>query len=230
METNLNDGKCHGVDEIKNNGLEQSAKQFSEGNKLLEEILLNLWSLGIETLACCKGEHVKGHEIDSALFFRFPYIAIKVTEQTKEKVMLLIKILANEKGNSKPNITYKNTVFRNEQSSTLLIDRMFLSNANVNKMFKVVLSATEKMKTIKKVQLNEDVNLTTKLINYICTKELYRGQAVRSIHLKIAHNNSCSATFKDLQNKIKKKNINKQTIGKIKNFCDECLLDSDLGL
>ena len=62
MSINLNDGKCHTLEEINNYDKKLIADQFSEGNKTLKELLLKLWNLEIETFACCKGTYEKDHK------------------------------------------------------------------------------------------------------------------------------------------------------------------------
>ena len=51
--------------------LEKIAKEFSEGNEILQQTLLNLWQKGIKTRGCCNGHN------DS---IRKPYISLEVSE------------------------------------------------------------------------------------------------------------------------------------------------------
>lgn len=41
----------------------EDAKQFSEGNKILEEILLQCWEKGIQTKFCCAGHYFKDFKV-----------------------------------------------------------------------------------------------------------------------------------------------------------------------
>jgi len=225
MLKNLNDGQCHSYNEIKEAGLENAAKQFAEGNNVLEKVLLNLWDMGIETTACCKGEHTKDHNADYDMFFKFPYISFNITEDNKEKLIKLIHYISNEKGNSKPNIVYKNYIFNNEYFSVLVLERTFLSNANANKMFDQLLSAIQKMQEDVKIKKDEDVLCATQIIEDISSKELFIAYGVKAVEVKINHNQDCGITFKNLNDKIKKQKINKANFNRISKFCNQFLLD-----
>lgn len=216
---NLNDGQGHGIDEILKVGEEEAAKQFSEGNKYLQQILLELWKLGIETSACCKGEQTQDHTMDNNLIFKIPYIAIRVTEKSKQQILQLIHYIVNEKGSSRPNITYKNYIFNNENYNVLVLERTFLSNANVNNMFKQLLSAIKKMQNQEKIEEQEDVKLSINLIEYLSDKTLDYG--TKSMHVSISHNNQCNIAIKNIKGQTKKQHISAKTIKRIKDFCKQ---------
>ena len=228
MEVKLNDGQGHGFEEIKAIGFEQAAEQFAEGNKTLKQILLNLWEMGIETAASCKGEHTEDHKMENDLFFKFPYISFAVNEKSKDKLIELVKYIATEKGTSKPDIEYKNYIFNNENYRTLVLNRTFLTNANANKMFEIILKAIEKMQQKQPIKQSEDLKLTTELIENIATTEIFRGQPVCSINVKISHNNECLLVAKDVCDKRVKRKINDKTIDKITKFCDGCLFERSI--
>ena len=59
------------------------AKQYSEGLEELEQLLNNLWNLGIDTLGCCRGHNDK-----------LPYIGIVVNDYSINIINhLMIKFL-----------------------------------------------------------------------------------------------------------------------------------------
>jgi len=62
---NYNDGNVHTeIFEQSTERQQEIAKDFSEGNKLLEKTLLELWKKNIKTIACCNG-----HEEKEARFY-----------------------------------------------------------------------------------------------------------------------------------------------------------------
>lgn len=62
------------IDEIKNN-IDYYAKEFSEGNPNLENLLKEMWNRNFETVGCCTG-----HDNDKSAK---PYIAFKVNDKNK---------------------------------------------------------------------------------------------------------------------------------------------------
>lgn len=71
-----NDGHTH--DEFysqSQQNLEKIAEEFSEGNNILKETLLALWSKGIKTNACCNGHSEPGRHPS-------PYISIKIDSES----------------------------------------------------------------------------------------------------------------------------------------------------
>lgn len=72
-----NDGKVVDKEfsELSEEQKAEQAKEFSEGNKDLEDILLFLWSKGIKTIACCKGHENHGRPY---VFFHINKIDDKV--------------------------------------------------------------------------------------------------------------------------------------------------------
>jgi len=96
---NYNDGKVHTdfFDKPKEE-LDLIAKEFSEGNENLEELLKTLWSKKIKTSACCIG-----HKKSKSLFLNentgeiiekdnnlVSYISIVIDDESKNKIMPLI--------------------------------------------------------------------------------------------------------------------------------------------
>lgn len=70
---------------------ERFAKEFSEGNPMLEQILLFCFNNGIETFGCCAG-HLKSNGTTSMS----PYIAMKKDETSEAFISNLISKLKDE--------------------------------------------------------------------------------------------------------------------------------------
>lgn len=83
-EGSLNTGKV--VEEIPEELYEKAAKDFSEGNPELEQLLLYCFRNGIQTFACCAGH---GDE------YYPPYIAFRINDKTYKIILRLIKELSN---------------------------------------------------------------------------------------------------------------------------------------
>lgn len=63
-----------------------AAKEFAEGDKELEQLLLYCFSNGIMTVACCKGHKENG---------TLPYIAFVYNEKNKKIIYYLMSLLNN---------------------------------------------------------------------------------------------------------------------------------------
>ncbi len=83
---NLNNGSVVDFSQIKD--YQQAAKDFAEGNRELEQLLLNCFSRGIKTTACCGGHEDKK---------RKPYISFLYSPENEQLIYaLLAKLKDNE--------------------------------------------------------------------------------------------------------------------------------------
>lgn len=64
--------------------IEEFAKEFSEGNAILEKLLLSMWDNGIKTIACCAGH--EDRESD-------PYIAFEVNGCSNPLIHTILSFL-----------------------------------------------------------------------------------------------------------------------------------------
>lgn len=152
----LNDGRVHGMDEVSQTGLEQAAKEFSEGSEDLEKILLNLWGMGIDTFACCKGSKDATHNIPG---IKQTYVSVLITPENVDKVKTLMRhIRAQDKKRNNPNMCIIKDTFglNNSERTSLLIDRVCFTNKCCKDVLKNILSATEDMKLGKELNENYD--------------------------------------------------------------------------
>lgn len=79
-----NNGSTINFDKIENYYI--AAKEFSEGNKDLEKLLLYCFGNGIKTVACCAGHKEKS---------QLPYIALSYNENNKELIYHLMTLFNN---------------------------------------------------------------------------------------------------------------------------------------
>lgn len=79
---NLNNGRVVDFNQI--DDYQKAAKDFSEGNKELENLLLNCFSKGIKTVACCGG-----HENEN----RKPYISFSYSYENEQYIYAIISKL-----------------------------------------------------------------------------------------------------------------------------------------
>lgn len=93
---NLNNGTPVEFDEIKD--FSKAASDFAENNKSLENLLLNCFSKGIKTLACCGGHKENDDEK--------PYIAFIYSEENEQYIYAIMSKLKES-----------NLIFRYSKSS-----------------------------------------------------------------------------------------------------------------
>lgn len=221
MNINLNDGKCHPLEEINNYDKKIIAKQFSEGNRALEELLLKLWHIGIETIACCKGTYEKDHKPDELVpVFKIPYLAINLTPETREKVLTFVEYLLNENGLKKPDIIFKNTLTQLGHSNIIVLERIFLNNSSCDKMFESILSACDKMLLNKHLNKNEKSTFSNELIDNLSSREIINPY-IKEISVKISQNGKTQFKIKNKLNKSIKASINSKSIKKIDRIIEE---------
>ena len=79
---NLNTGSVVDFHQLKD--YEKAARDFSEGNKELEKLLLNCFHRGIQTTACCGG-----HENEN----RKPYISFSYSPENEQVIYALLSNL-----------------------------------------------------------------------------------------------------------------------------------------
>jgi len=192
MPETLNDGRIHSFDEIKNYGMEHALDEFSEGHPLLRKCLVNLWTLGIETTACCKGTNEKDHK--SEALFRIPYIAINVTQENKDKIFTLINYLMGEKSISKPHILLKNynKILLSSHDRVLVLEQFFLSNGKVNEFFQTIANATEKMKMHQEIKSSPLLKMILDSLAVLSEREIPVWSQIYAMQIVIKNN---SATF-----------------------------------
>ena len=224
MTQNLNDGKCYSSKDIENRGLDAAATDFSEGSSELKHCLLNLWKLGIETTACCKGTNEKDHKEES--FLKFPYIAIKIPTENKEKIFQLVKYLLAEKSLSRPNLIFKNynqRAFSSDLSKTkvLVLERILFTNKGALEMFETIKRATDKMLSNEKVDSSRLEELLPTL-NLLLDGKLPLLSPYHCFKVSIKKHSSSFgfSTFSDI-NKFKYYSISKSSIGDINNIIKE---------
>ena len=138
-------GKPVDFKEVEAFGLEESAKLFSEGNKDLEELLLTLWDMGIQTNTCCKGTSEKDHKPGELL--KFPYIALRVTEESLNKILPLTEIILHDKSLNRCNVEF--TLSRepktNKRVCVLTFTFNCLTNSQCEQFFKRLLKIAKKL-------------------------------------------------------------------------------------
>ena len=170
--------------ENKQNILNDYAKEFAEGSETLEQILLNLWGMGIKTFACCKGFKNKDHERD---FIR-PYIAIIITPESIEKVQTLMKYLELQKRSNRPNMAIiKDGPIINGRTA-LCIERFCMTNSRCQKVLDAILDATESMKKQAPLPPKSNVDITFQLMQDFVDRDLVfydiRQAIINCSHLK----------------------------------------------
>lgn len=88
----LNTGNV--VENVSEELWQQAAKDFSEGNKDLECLLLYCFQNGLETKACCAGHEEQFDELGNGT----PYIVFEYNENSSKAIISIIKKLMNKKG------------------------------------------------------------------------------------------------------------------------------------
>lgn len=140
-------GKPVDFKEVEAFGLEESAKLFSEGNKDLEELLLTLWDMGIQTNTCCKGASEKDHRPGELL--KFPYIALRVTEKSLNTILPLTEIILHDKSLNRCNVEF--SLSRevgskdNKRVCVLTYTLPCLTNSQCEQFFKRLLKIAKKV-------------------------------------------------------------------------------------
>ena len=220
MEKTLNDGKCHTIDEIKNSGMAKSAKEFSEGDKNLESILLNLWEMGIETVACCIGRNEENHPEDDSIF-KIPYLTIKIDEQNYSKVITLIKHIMQNNDFCKPNIYFRRYDYdfttNSNHSSSITLERIFLTKQSAKKMFSCILKCVEDLKNNKPLK-EETSSASLEMIEEL-SQSMIINPFVQKCEIKINHNNQSTFSFGSTQKKKFSCKLNEKTLNSVKYHC-----------
>lgn len=88
-----NTGVVLDVNEIDN--FNAAAKDFAEGNKALENLLLTSHKYNVDTLACCGG-HIGYTKLDPNTKYNQPYIAFKMTEQFEKCLPTIMEAMGND--------------------------------------------------------------------------------------------------------------------------------------
>ena len=165
-----------------------NAKQFSEGSKALEQVLLNLWGMGIETFACCKGTNGDNHEEYDIM--KTPYLSILITKESAEKVKSLMRYLCNDSTYSRPNMHIFKDDANIENRVSLLLDRICLSNSGCENMFNHILRATESMKSEKQINKeNPDLELVFEMIDEFLNRKFNSFALFSQAEVRYSHNN-----------------------------------------
>ena len=195
MANGLNDGDIHSFDEVRKNGLEKSATEFSEGSDILKQVLLDLWDIGLETKACCKGTIEKDHK--SEIHLRFPYISIELNENNVQKNVDLISCVLSEYSKIKPTILltmYKDTRF----GKSLIMDRFCFTNKGTRKMFETIHSAINKLKNNNLIPDSNLIKNVRTVFNQI-SKSIYLDALKLEIKIK---NNKAILSIEDYDNQF----------------------------
>ena len=193
----LNDGSTHTTDEIKEIGLQEAAKQFSEGDNTLEKLLLMLWDMGISTQACCRGSSSPDHP---AGIIKSPYIAINITPETKDLVFNIVRYVNAKKVSNAPEITYTNgKISKRIQGkpdaylNIIRFGRDFLRNKNAHQMFEVIIEAILDMKAEKELtptKADKTIALMEKLSNKTYSSNIYGVT-----YLEVAYNKTSRCNY-----------------------------------
>ena len=220
MNKSLNDGNIHSFDEVKKHGLEKSATEFSEGSDVLKKVLLDLWDMGLETKACCKGTIEKDHKSD--IHLRFPYIYLVVNGDNSQKIVDLISYILAEDSKTCPTISfvmYNNVAF----GKSLVLDRFFFTNNGTKKMFETISSATTKLKKNDLVVDSELIKNVRPIFNKIANSTSL--DAIR-LEFKI-RNNRAQLFIEDYDNKLYGYNVTGKNVERINDALDEFLCVSE---
>ena len=225
MEKNLNDGKNHSLDEIKEISFEQAAKQFSEGDETLAQILLSLWELNIETVACCIGRFEEYHQQEDDKIIKSPYVTLKIDENNVDKVMTLIKHVVNNKDACKPNIRFDRFDFdwenQSHHISSVTFERSFLTKQSAKSMFNTLLGCINDLKNNKELKKDKPSE-TLGLIEAISQSKI-NNPFIEKCEIKINHSNQSQFYLGPVNPSRNRKSfkcrINANTIDEIKRHC-----------
>ena len=162
--------------------LKEYAKEFAEGSDTLEQILLNLWQLGIQTFACCKGFKNKEHNTD---YIR-PYIAILITPETIGNVQTFMRYLETLKITCRPNMVIIKDGPLIKDRTALCVDRHCLTNSRCQKVLDGILMATESMKKQEKLPSKSKLDSTFELMQSFIDRDLVFFE-VRQAKINCSH-------------------------------------------
>lgn len=220
MNNSLNDGNIHSFDEVKEHGLEKSAAEFSEGSDVLKKVLLDLWDMGLETKACCKGTIEKDHKSD--IHLRFPYIYLVVNNDNSQKIVDLIGYILAENSKTSPTISlvmYNDITF----GKSLVLDRFFFTNNGTKKMFETISSATSKLKKNESLIDSELIKNVRPIFNKISN-----SASLDAIRLEFRiKNNRAQLFIEDYDNRLYGFNVTKKNMERINDALDEFLCNSE---
>lgn len=164
------------------------AKDFSEGSEELENILINLWDMGIETFACCKGLNEGEHQNG---LIKIPYVSILITPENVKKVKTLMTYLSAGEKSSRPNMYVIKDDYNIGDRVSLLLDRICLTNQGCEQVLKNILSATESMKAKEKIdEKSADLSLVFDMMDEFLNRELYGYALFNQAKVKCLHNSS----------------------------------------
>lgn len=137
-------------EDVKEYGFEKSARLFSEGNKDLEELLLTLWSMGIQTNACCKGTEEPDHKQPLP---KIPYISLHVTIESLNLILALAENILNDKYLKHSNVDFSLSMYRNRNDNFerkrlcfLSFNLLCLTNSQSEQFFKNLLRVAKQVK------------------------------------------------------------------------------------
>ncbi len=160
------------------------AKDFSEGSKTLEELLLTLWNYKIETYSCCKGGHSAEHLYNGEA--NIPFVLINLDKSDVELFKcLLLSFVADgsfnveiEKDdlnkNSKlpvgnlyisPNVK-DSSKCSSEEAESFLIKMLQLTQSSIEN-YKTLKSSSEFLKVLKPQFTEENLEFVTAALNLV---------------------------------------------------------------
>lgn len=139
---------------IKKGNLKKYAKQFSEGNIHLEQLLIDCGEEGIETFACCIGHEREEGEYDP------PYIVLCIPYERKKRIY---RILASVYDIENIFMRIGNSCYKGNNNSDIFL---YISSFNADILFSTISRAiTSKQKLNLANEDEEEIVKIVELIN-----------------------------------------------------------------
>ena len=156
-EDSLNTGKV--VEEIPEELFEKAAKDFSEGNKELEDLLLYCFRNNIKTIACCAG-----HKENNS----FPYISFKINDKTFKPILRMIKAISNIKD---VELSFTNYIKKDKNFSFTI----YSHGVGASKLFNAIKQACESKEDVNLEALSYiDQKIISVMMNHSIDREYFR--------------------------------------------------------
>lgn len=171
QEESLNTGKVVDFNSIKN--FEQAARDFSEGNKELEQLLLDCFNNSIMTTACCAGHVERGQK---------PYISFKLNELNKKYYDNLLLQL------SESGYEFRYIKVENNQSHIQIEENEYFDFSSPSLLFQRITEIIKKtdLGIDYSVQLPRDLQEYSKLIDF-CEKDPFLKGPIESIQMQMVY-------------------------------------------
>ena len=161
--------------EVEKYGYERAAKLFSEGSEELEQLLLTLWEMGIQTNACCKGTEEFDHKQG---LIKMPYITLNLTEDRLNLILNLVEDVLKDKSLKRTSVEFSLVMLRDrndliagrKRGCFLNFNQNCLSNFQTKQFFKKLLNVVNHLKEHQKENKDQITNPSLILINDLATK------------------------------------------------------------